>query len=236
MTTAIPAAEIARNLVIANRILGHEGIVDAWGHVSVRHPDRADRFLLSRARAPELVEEADLLEFSLDGEPVAPAEVGLYSERFIHAAVYEARPDVTAVCHNHALSVLPFSISRSVRLTPVVHTGSYLGGEVPVWDIADEFGTSTTMLVETVEQGRSLSRTLANGPVALMRGHGSVVAGANLEKLVTLCMAMDRNAKVQLQAAQLGEVTPLHPGEVATRLGRDRDSRAWEYWSRRAGF
>jgi HCOMODA/2-hydroxy-3-carboxy-muconic semialdehyde decarboxylase len=236
MTTVNPAAEIARNLVIANRILGHEGILDAWGHVSVRHPDRPDRFLLSRARAPELVEERDLLEFSLDGEPVAPAEVGLYSERFIHAAVYEARPDVTAVCHNHALSVLPFSISRSVSLTPVVHTASFLGGEVPVWDIADEFGTSTTMLVETVEQGRSLSRTLGDGPAALMRGHGSVVAGADLEKLVTLCIAMDRNAKVQLQAAQLGEVTPLHPGEVATRLGRTRDSRAWEYWSRRAGF
>jgi ribulose-5-phosphate 4-epimerase/fuculose-1-phosphate aldolase len=229
-------ADLARNLVIANHILGHENILDAWGHVSVRHPDRADRFLLSRARAPELVEESDLLEFSLDGEPVEAAEVGLYSERFIHAAAYEARPDVMAVCHNHALSVLPFSISRSVRLTPVIHTASFLGGEVPVWDIADEFGTSTTMLVEDMQQGRSLSRTLREGPVALMRGHGSVVVDADLEKLVTLCIAMDRNAKVQLQATQLGDITPLHDGEVERRLGRIRDSRAWEYWSRRAGF
>jgi ribulose-5-phosphate 4-epimerase/fuculose-1-phosphate aldolase len=233
-TSTVP--ELIRNLVIANHILGNEDILDAWGHVSVRHPERPNRFLLSRARAPQLVEESDVLEFSLDGQPVTPTEAGLYTERFIHAAAYEARPDVMAVCHNHCLSVLPFSISRSARLTPVVHTGSFLGGEVPVWDIADEFGTSTSMLVENLDQGRSLSRTLAERPVALMRGHGSVVVGADLEKLVTLCIAMDRNARVQLQAARLGEYTPLHDGEVTTRLGRRRDSRAWEYWSRRAGF
>ncbi|HLH67473.1 MAG TPA: class II aldolase/adducin family protein [Candidatus Dormibacteraeota bacterium] len=235
MTNDVSTA--VRDLVVANRILGHEGILDAFGHVSVRHPERKDRFFLSRARAPELVEADDVLEFSLDGSPTSVPGAPIYIERFIHGAVYERRPDVMAVCHNHTLSLLPFSISKSVRLRPVIHSAAFLGGEVPIWDIADEFGTETRMLVESIEEGRSLSRSLGAGSVVLMRGHGSVVVGGSLSEVVSRCISLDRNARTQLAAASLGgEMMPLHPGECASRSVAANDDRAWELWSRRVGF
>ena len=228
------------DLVIANRVLAHEGVLDAYGHVSVRHPERPDRYLMAWARSPELIEEDDLIEFSLDGTSFDPARRAPYLERFIHGAIYERRPDVNAVCHNHTLSILPFSISRSVKLRPVIHTGRVLGGEVPVWDIADEFGSSTNLLVMNMDQGRSLARALGEGRIALMRGHGSVVVGADVPGVVAGCIAMDKNAQVQLQALHLGEITPLAPGEISSpprpTEGPPLPDRAWEYWQRRAGF
>jgi ribulose-5-phosphate 4-epimerase/fuculose-1-phosphate aldolase len=229
-----------RDLVIANRVLAHEGILDAYGHVSIRHPQRPDRYVMAWARSPELIEEDDLIEFSLDGQSFDAAGRAPYLERFIHGAIYEQRPDVMAVCHNHTLSILPFSISRSVRLQPVIHTGRVLGGEVPVWDIADEFGAETNLLVMNMDQGRSLARTLGAGRIALMRGHGSVVVGEDVPAVVAACIAMDKNAQVQLQGQRLGEITPLAPGEIATSPrpseGPPLPDRAWEYWQRRAGF
>jgi HCOMODA/2-hydroxy-3-carboxy-muconic semialdehyde decarboxylase len=230
---------IREDLVKANRILSHEGILDAYGHVSVRHPENADRFLLTWARAPGLVETGDVMEFALDGTALADARPA-YLERFIHGAIYEQRPDVKAVCHNHTLSILPFSISRSTRLQAVIHSGRVVGSEVPVWNIADEFGERTNMLVVNMDQGRSLARTLGAGSLALMRGHGSVVVGANLPEVVAACIHMDKNAQVQLQALQLGEYIPLAPGEVdrpdVSPGAPPLPDRAWEYWARRAGF
>ena len=167
-----------------------------------------------------------------DGDARTP-----YLERFIHGALYESRSDVMAVCHNHTLSILPFSISRSVRLRPVIHTGAVLGGEVPVWNIADEFGTETNMLVINMEQGRSLARTVGQGRLALMRGHGSVVVGSDVPAVVSACMGMDKNAKVQFQALQLGEFIPLAPGEInrpwVAPSGPPLPDRAWEALVRR---
>jgi ribulose-5-phosphate 4-epimerase/fuculose-1-phosphate aldolase len=228
-----------RDLVIANRVLAREGILDAFGHVSVRHPERPDHYLLAWARSPELVEDADLIEFALDGTPIDAHGRAPYLERFIHGALYEQRPDVMAVCHNHTLSILPFSISKTVKLRPVIHTASVLGGEVPVWDIADEFGSNTNLLVVNMEQGRSLARALGQGRLALMRGHGSVVVGATVPQVVSACMSMDKNAQVQLQALHLGEITPLAPGEITRQpvpAGVQLPDRAWEYFQRRAGF
>jgi HCOMODA/2-hydroxy-3-carboxy-muconic semialdehyde decarboxylase len=230
-----------RDLVIANRVLAHEGILDAFGHVSIRHPERPDRFVMAWARSPELIEEDDLIEFSLDGQSFDPRGRAPYLERFIHGAIYEQRPDVMAVCHNHTLSILPFSISRSVRLRAVIHTGRVVGDEVPVWDIADEFGSSTNLLVINMDQGRSLARTLGAGRIALMRGHGSVVVASDVPGVVAACIAMDKNAQVQLQALHLGgEIIPLAPGEIARppapSEGPPMPDRAWEYWQRRAGF
>jgi ribulose-5-phosphate 4-epimerase/fuculose-1-phosphate aldolase len=237
--------ETKQDLVSANRILGHENILDVFGHVSVRHPEDPTRFLLSRARSPEVVETADLLEFDLDGAPVVEGGPAPYLERFIHAAIYEANPEIQAVCHSHTPSILPFSISRAVRLQAVVHTGRFLGGDVPVWDIADEFGTETTMLVVNQAQGRSLNATMAGGPIVLMRGHGCAVAASDLIQLVGMCMGMDRNAQVQLAAHALGDYTPIHEGEyrevvqaatAARPVGASRgDNRGWEYYRNRAG-
>jgi HCOMODA/2-hydroxy-3-carboxy-muconic semialdehyde decarboxylase len=229
-----------RDLVMANRILAHEGILDAFGHVTVRHPHHADRFLMAWARAPELIEDGDLMEFSLDGTPLDTSGRTPYLERFIHGAVYEQRPDIIAVCHNHTLSILPFTISKTARLRPVIHTGAVLGGEVPVWNIADEFGSSTNLLVTTMDQARSLARTLGRRRLALMRGHGSVVVGADIPAVVTACTAMDKNAQVQLQAMQLGEFIPLAPGEIDRPWVAAGEpplpDRAWEAYVRRAGL
>jgi len=169
-----------RDVVIANRILAHNDVLDAYGHVSIRHPERHDRYFLARSISPAIAGVKDVFEFNLDGTPVDPAERrALYLERFIHGAVYEKRPDVKAALHSHADDLLPFPISRTVRLRPVIHNPGDMGHDVPVWDIADQFGDETTLLVTDMEQGRDLARCLDRGRLALMRGHGFVCVGAD---------------------------------------------------------
>ena len=150
---------LLNDLVIANRILAHEDVVDAYGHVSVRHPDKPDRFFLARSLAPELVTHDDIVEFTLDGKPVREESRALYLERFIHGGIFEARPDVMAVVHAHAEDILPFGIVSATPLRPVIHSGSFLGAHVPIWDIADKFG-DTNLLVANVEQARDLAKCL----------------------------------------------------------------------------
>jgi HCOMODA/2-hydroxy-3-carboxy-muconic semialdehyde decarboxylase len=227
-----------RHLVIGNRILAHEGVVDAYGHISMRHPEKPDRFLLSRSRSPELVEPEDIMEFTLDGAPVGGDKRPPYLERFIHGGVYEARPDVMAVVHSHAESVLPFSVSDT-PLVPVIHSGSEIGAQVPVWDIADQFG-ETSLLVTSTEQGRDLAGRLGPWRVALMRGHGFVATGRALLNVVRTSVAMPKNATVYMEALRLGRVKTLSKDEIdiRTRL-MDEESpatlRAWEYWAHRCG-
>lgn len=225
--------ELATELVHANRILGNEEILDAYGHVSMRDPDVTGSFVMSVARAPGLVSPTDLVNFSIDsGEPLDRDDRPIYIERFIHAAIYAARPDVNAICHNHALSILPFSISPTNPLRSVIHVGRFMGGKVPVWDIADDFGPDTSLLVRCLDHAQSLTRALGGRDVALMRGHGSVVVAQDLHELVERCVDMDRNARVQLAAHSLGQYQPLHEGEckyVIERLSRG-DDRAWNYF------
>jgi ribulose-5-phosphate 4-epimerase/fuculose-1-phosphate aldolase len=226
------------DLVIANRILAHENVVDAYGHVSVRHPQNPRRYLLARSLSPELVERADIMEFELDGTPAGGDARQPYLERYIHGAVYEARPEVLAVVHAHAEDVLPFGITEE-RLRPVIHSGSFMGAEVPVWDIRDRFG-DTNLLVTNVAQGRDLAATLAGNNVALMRGHGFVAAARSLIEVVRMSVYVPRNARVQYRAMQLGEPKPLSTGEIAARNAGYKPYspetwRAWEYWATRAG-
>jgi len=226
------------DLVIANRILAHEGIVDAYGHVSVRHPRDPKRYLLARSLSPEMVQQADIMEFDLDGTPAAGDSRQPYLERFIHGAVYETRPEVLAVVHAHAEDVLPFGIT-STPLRPVIHSGSFMGAEVPVWDIRERFG-DTNLLVTNMPQGRDLAARLAGNNVALMRGHGFVAAARSLIEVVRMSVYVPRNARVQMAAMHLGEVKPLSRGEIDARnAGYKPHSpetwRAWEYWATRAG-
>jgi len=223
-------------LVIANRILAHEDVVDAYGHVSVR---QGDRFLLSCSRSPSLVEDGDILEFNLNGEPVRKDPRPLYLERFIHAAIYEARPDVMAVVHAHAEDVLPFTITAT-PLKPVIHSGAFIGAKVPVWDIADRFGSRTNLLVTDMAQGRDLAKRLGAHHVALMRGHGFAAAARSLIDVVRLSIYLPRNARVQFKAMQMGKLTPLSKGEIETRTSgykpqSPETQRAWQYWAGRAG-
>ena len=227
------------DLVIASRVLAHEEVLDGFGHVSVRHPHDPQRYFLPRSRSPELVTIDDLIEFRLDGEPVAPTTRGMFVERAIHGAIYEQRPDVHAICHNHAESVIPFSVTGE-PLRPLMHIAALIGERVPVWDIADSFGDDTDLLVRNLEHGRSLARTLGNGRVALMRGHGSVVAAASLPDVAITSIYLHHNASMQLAASRLGPIRFLGPGEVARAAAAHENpnivGRAWEYWRARAGF
>jgi len=225
-------------LVAANRILANEGVLDAYGHVSIRHPDNPERFLLSRSRSPALVEASDIVEHTLTGEAVHPNPPTLYLERFIHGAIYERRPDIHAVVHSHAYSVLPFTVAK-VPLLPVINNVSDMGSHAPVWDIRDRFG-DTNLLVANMDQGRNLADCLDRNRVVLMRGHGFSATGRSLIELVKLAVYLPRNATIQLQAMQLGEITPLSEGEMAIRAQVEPDAplmwRAWEYWCQRAGI
>jgi ribulose-5-phosphate 4-epimerase/fuculose-1-phosphate aldolase len=223
-------------LVTANRILAREGVVDAFGHVSIRHPERADRFVLSRARAPECIEIDDLMEFTLDGTPIEPHGRKPYAERYIHAAVYEARADVRAVVHNHSPSLIPFGITGT-PLRPVMHMCASMGAQVPLWDSRAAFG-DTNLLVTDIAMARDLAASLGARPVALMRGHGCVVVGRSLRDVVFNAIYLELNANLQLKASALGEVTFLSDGEIDAILSTRASftyERAWEYWCRRAG-
>ena len=229
-----------QDLVIANRILAREEVVDAYGHVSIRHPEHPDRFLIARSLAPELVGPGDIVELGLDGEPTGGESRPLYLERYIHAAILAARPEVMAVVHAHAEDTLPFGIARATKLRPVIHSGSFIGAEVPVWDIADHFG-DTNLLVTNLAQGRDLAECLGGSTVALMRGHGFAAAAGSLIEVVRLSVYLPRNARALMRAKQLGgEIDYLRPGEIAARNRGYRPYstetwRTWEYWANKAG-
>jgi HCOMODA/2-hydroxy-3-carboxy-muconic semialdehyde decarboxylase len=232
--------EVRHELILATRILANENVLDAFGHVSVRHPRDPERYFIPRHRAPELAEVADLVELDLDSRPVRPTEFRLYSERVIHGEIYKARPDVNAVCHHHAHAVLPYAISGR-ELVPVFHLGAVIG-HVPFWDQHDEFG-DTNMLVVKPEEGASLARALGPHWMVLMRRHGATTAGTNLRQLAFRTVFGCDNAKLQSQAIAHGHVDQLSPGEIkltaAGQLGPMPVQRAWDYWVRhveRAGM
>jgi len=228
---------LLRDLVVANRILANENVVDAYGHVSVRNPNNPDRYYLSCSRGHELVQRSDIMEFELDGTPVDGDSRNPYLERFIHGATYELNPDVNAVVHSHAEEVLPFTIT-SQPLLPVIHSAGLMGPKPPVWDIADRFG-DTTLLVVNMDQGRDLAEALVSRRIVLMRGHGFAATGRNLSEVVRVSVMLPRNAKILTTALQFGGLKPLSEGEVALRQDMDPDHkafyRAWEYWATRAG-
>ena len=229
-------------LVEANRILAREGVVDAYGHVSVRHPDNPKHFILACSRSPELVEVDDLMVYELDGTPVTQTDRRPYAERFIHGAIMEARPEVQSVIHNHSHEVIPFGVTGA-KLRPLVHVAATMGGDVPVWDIREEFGDCTTMLVVNMDQGRALAKGLGANTVALMRGHGCVVVGEGIKQAVATAIYLQVNARLQLDAVRLGGsndgINFLSKGEIEGATGAMLSAlsmaRAWEYWRRRAG-
>jgi len=226
------------DLVIANRILAKEDVVDAYGHVSIRHPSKPDHYLLSRSLSPEFVTRNDIIEFRLDGTPVNDDRPA-YLERYIHGAIYELRPDINAVVHSHAEDLLPFSISKTTKLCCVAHVASDMGNHVPVWDIADQFGDDTNLLVINMAQGRDMAKALGKNSVVLMRGHGFSAAADGLLKLVRMAVYLPRNARIMLAAMRLGEFKAMSEGEIKTRnnfrAGSPEMQRGWEFWARRAG-
>ena len=230
-TPAAPTRQaLFDDLVIANRILANEGVVDGYGHVSIRNPANANRYFLARAGAPALVTTADIVEYDLDSNPASGSGAG-YQERFIHGEIYKARPDVTAVVHCHCLDVIPFA-AAGVPLRPMYHMGYFIGEGVPVFDIRTAAGI-TDMLVSTPALGRALARTLGRQPAALMRGHGAVVVADSLHVVVAKAYYLNVNARLQAQAMQLrGSGVAYLDAEEAKKAAQTYE-RSWEFWKSR---
>ena len=229
-------AQARHDLAIANRIVSHEGIIDAFGHVSLRHPSNPDRYLISRSRSPELVEASDIYEYTLDSKPVKPLPSGIrgYGELVIHGEIYKARPDVNAIAHHHGMAFLPFC-NTGAELKVLYHMGAQIGPKVPFWDSRDEFG-DTCLLVLKPEEGRSLAKALGPHWLVLMRRHGATVAGRTLQEMVFRTIYSYRNAELQLMTQAQGlPLSPLTPGEAKLAWERNLEprpqARAWEYWS-----
>jgi HCOMODA/2-hydroxy-3-carboxy-muconic semialdehyde decarboxylase len=228
-----PAALI-EDLVIANRILSDRGILDAFGHISVRHPENPTRYLMARAIAPGTVTAGDIMEFDLDSNPVDRRGRSMFIERFIHGEIYKVRPDVDSVIHTHSMGVIPFSITKT-PLRPVIHNASFLHVGVPVWEIREAAGV-TDMLVRNAALAQSLAAALGNRPVALMRGHGNVVVGPNVRIATSRAVFTDENARMQSVALSFGgPVNYISSEEGTVRDNNPSDgARSWDLWKAQA--
>lgn len=226
--------ELLEDLVAANRILAEHGVIDAYGHVSVRSPRDARRFFLARSVAPETVQADDVLEYGLDGEPLEPARKGdSVLERYIHSEVYRARPEVMAVVHNHSPSVVPFSVTN-VPLRAIFHMAYFIGEGVPNFEIR-KVKKGSDLLVRDPKLGAALAKTLAAKPAALMRGHGSVVVGENLPRAVGRSIYLEASARMQMQALLLSKrITFLDAAEVKASDPVQDYKRAWPLWRAKA--
>ena len=227
---------LIEDLVAANRVLAQEGVLDAYGHVSVRHPKDPNRYLMYRSLAPILVTAKDILEYYLDSVAVDPKGRRSVLERYIHGEIYKARPDVKAVIHSHSPTVVPFSVTQ-VPLGPVIHVASFLWVGVPVFESRDVGGpAAATMLVRNGALGKALAATLGNKPVALLRGHGNVVVGPDIQMAVRYAIYTEVNARLQATAIGLGgPINYISAEEGAARDKTPGDfARAWELWKKKA--
>ena len=227
---------VIQDLVAANRILYRQGVVDGFGHVSARHPANPERYLMSASLAPGRVTKDDIMEFDLDSRPIDQRGRSIYSERFIHSEIYKARPDVHAILHSHSPTIIPFGASN-VPLKPIVNTAGFLSPEVPVFEMRRVAG-SRSLLVTDAKTGKALADVLGNRTVALMRGHGNVVVGPNIRRMVSRAIYTEVNARLQLQALAFGSHV-IYLDEVEARAGEEiRDKferghstdRTWQMW------
>ncbi|MBB3142149.1 class II aldolase/adducin family protein [Halomonas organivorans] len=227
---------LLEDLVDANHILFNEGVLDAFGHVSVRHPEAPERFLLARNMAPGLVTRDDILEFELDGTPADADGRKVYLERFIHGEIYRARPDVMAVVHSHSPSVVPFSAVASTPLRPMCHMSGFLGEGAPIFEIRDVAGSATDLLIRDAPLGEALAHSLGDNNVVLMRGHGATVTAPSLKQAVYRAVYVEVNARLQADALRLGPVEYLTAGEArsAMETTEGQVERPWQLWKQRA--
>jgi ribulose-5-phosphate 4-epimerase/fuculose-1-phosphate aldolase len=228
--------EELEDLVAAYRILAAHGVIDAYGHVSLRSPRNAQRYYLARSVAPELVEEQDLIEYDLDSRPLDADGRESVKERFIHGEIYRARPDVMCVVHNHSPSVVPFSVT-GVPMRALYHMAAFIGEGLPNFEIRD-VRKGTDLLISDGPLGEALAATLGRKPAALMRGHGSVVVGENLPRAVGRSVYLEQSARMQMQALALagpgGKITYFDDAEVQASIARQDYYRAWPLWRAKA--
>lgn len=227
---------LLEDLVYANLILFNEGVLDAFGHVSVRNPKNREHFFLARNMAPGLVTKEDIIEFNLEGEVVNNDPRKVYLERFIHSEIYRQRDDVESIVHSHSHSVVPFSVVKSSPLKPMCHMSGFMGMHVPIFEIRDVAGDETNMLITNSELGSSLSKSLGDNTLVLMRGHGSTVVAPSLKQAVYRAIYVEVNAQLQINASRLGAIEFLSEGEAhATQVTNEGQiERPWNLWKTRA--
>jgi len=227
--------QLLEDLALANHILVNEGVLDGFGHISARHPHNPERFFIARSMAPALVEVADMVEVDLDGNVHDAQGRRTYVERFIHSAIYKARPDVMSVIHSHSPAVIPFGVTGA-RLRPICHMSGFLGAVTPVYEIRHSAGESSDLLISNQALGESLAAVLGQSTVALMRGHGSVTVASSIKQAVFRGIYTENNARLQSEASRFGEITFLTEAEAkATSDMNDMHlDRPWEMWKRNA--
>ena len=232
-----PDPQLIEDLVAASRILADQGLLDGWGHVSVRHNRDPNRYLMSRGLAANLVTAKDIIEFDLDSRPVDTHGLpmsALFTERYIHGEIYKARPDVIAVVHTHASSLIPFGVTK-VPLQPMYHRSAFISFGVPVFEIRERAGM-TDMLIRNATLGRNLAEAVGNHPAALMRGHGAVIVGPSLPRVVGRTIFLALNATLQAEAMRMGApITYMDPEEARKIEEREGHglARTWEGWKKK---
>ncbi len=233
---AAPDATLIEELVVANQILFDQGVVDAFGHISVRHDKRPDRFLLARNMAPGQVTAADIVEFTLDGDPVNANGRRVYLERFIHGEIFRKRPDVMAVVHSHSHAIVPLTVVKGVRLQAIFHMAGFVGQGAPVFEIRDAGGDGTDLLISSPMLGAALAQHFDGHDIVLMRGHGSTVVGGSIRQAVYRAIYAELNARYQIEAMRMGEVTYLTEAESRACVANvePQVQRPWDLWVEQA--
>ena len=227
------APQLSEDLAAASRILVAQGVVDGFGHVSMRHPSAPDRYLMSRSIAPALVTPADIIEYTLDSNPCNANGRSSFLERFIHGEIYKARPDVMSVVHSHSPSVIPFGLV-DVRMQAMFHNAAFIAAGVPVFDIREQFGV-TDMLIRDGAKGVALAAAMGDRDIVLMRAHGSVACGPTLQAAVFRAVYTEVNARIQHWTTTLGGGAPMaaldaNEGRLADAVNQTAGLRAWELW------
>lgn len=226
------SAQLVEDLVLANHILFDQGVVDGFGHVSVRHDKRPDRFLLARNMAPGCVTREDIIEFTLESETVNANGRKVYLERFIHGEIYRRRPDVLAVVHSHSHAIVPLSVVKGVGLKALFHMAGFIGQGAPVFEIREAGGEATDLLISSNHLGRALAEKFDASDIVLMRGHGSTIVGHSIQQAVYRAVYAELNARYQLEATRLGEIVYLTEGEsrAAVQNVEAQVQRPWDLW------
>jgi ribulose-5-phosphate 4-epimerase/fuculose-1-phosphate aldolase len=233
--TPTATSALIDDLVIANHILVNEGVLDGFGHISVRHDSQPDRFLIARSMAPGLVTADDIVACDFDGQVHDARGRNTYVERFIHSEIYRARADVMAVVHSHSPAVIPFGVTGA-RLRPICHMSGFLGATTPLFEIRHSAGESSDLLIRNQALGRALADSLGASAVALLRGHGNVVVGFSIQQVVFRAIYTEGNARLQSEAMRMGEINFLTPGEAGATsdMNDEHLERPWQVWKKRA--
>jgi len=232
---APPREQLIADLVLANHILFREGLVDAFGHVTVRDPANPTHYLMAANVRPPFATATDIVAIDADSNPIETSAPTPF-ERFIHGEIYRRRPDVRAIVHSHAAALLPFGLVKDAPLRAVCHTAGFLGEGAPVFDLRAVAGDGSNLMIQNIAHGAALARALGASSLVLMRGHGFTTVGGSIQEAVYNAIYAVQNARVQMDALRLGMVDYLSAAEAAAtaKVHSAATDLSWEIWAQRA--